>query len=203
MDRKVAQHFKKNDPTLFAFIGQVQPIGDLKGDLPKNYFFRLCKEIACQQLSGKAGKVIFERFKNIFPGKIVIPQAVLKVSHETLRNSGISHAKARYVRNLAEHIVSGELDFKKFKNLSNEQIVEKLTKVKGIGNWTAEMFLMFTMAREDVFSHGDLGLRKGIMKVYNLRKEPSRERIEKIISRWSPYKTYGCKILWGAISLKQ
>lgn len=202
MDKKIVQHFKKKDPILFSYLKQVGPIDDLQGDLPKNYFFRLCREIACQQLSSKAGRVIFSRFKNVFPKGIVCAEAVLATPHETLRNSGISHAKARYVRNLAESVVRGDLDFKNFRKLSNEQIVEKLTKVKGIGLWTAEMFLMFTMGREDVFSPGDLGLRKAIKKVYKFKKEPSKEQIEKIVSQWSPYKTYGSLILWGITDLK-
>lgn len=177
MNEKITRHFKKKDPILFSYFNKIELIEELKADLPKNYFFRLCKEIVGQQLSGKAGRAIFNRFKNVFPGKIVSPQAVLAISHATLRNSGISHAKARYVRNLAESVASKELDFKNFKNLSNEGIVKKLTKVKGIGPWTAEMFLMFTMGREDVFSPGDLGLRKAIKKIYKFRKEPSEKKI--------------------------
>ncbi|MDD5750456.1 MAG: DNA-3-methyladenine glycosylase 2 family protein [Candidatus Pacebacteria bacterium] len=202
MKKEVEKHFQTNDPLLFAWLEKIGPIDDLQGDVPSNYFFRLCKEIVKQQLSDKAGHAIFTRFKNVFPKGAIRPENVLAVSHQTLRDSGISHAKARYVRNLAEAVVGGDLDFKKFRKLDNEQVVEKLIQVKGIGRWTAEMFLMFTLGREDVFSHGDLGLRKGIMKVYRLRKEPTKERIEKIVSRWSPYKTYGCRILWGAISLK-
>ncbi len=202
MDSKIVRHFKKKDQILFGYLKQVGPIDDLKGDLAKNYFFRLCREIACQQLSSKAGRVIFGRFKNVFPQGIVCPEAVLATPHETLRNSGISHAKARYVRNLAKEVASGDLDFKNFRKLSNEQIVEKLTKVKGIGLWTAEMFLMFTMGREDVFSPGDLGLRKAIKKVYKFKKEPNPKQIEKIVSQWSPYKTYACLALWGTLNLK-
>ena len=202
MDRKIVQHFKKKDPVLHSYLKQVGPIEDLQGDLPKNYFFRICKEIVGQQLSSKAGHVIFSRFKNVFPQGIVCPEAVLATSHEILRDSGISHAKARYVRNLAESVVSGDLDFKSFKKLSNGQIVEKLTKVKGIGPWTSEMFLMFTMGREDVFSPGDLGLRKAIKKAYKFKKEPSKQQIEKIVSQWSPYKTYGCLALWRTLELK-
>lgn len=202
MNSKIVQHFKKKDPILFSYLKQVGPIEDLQGDLPKNYFFRICKEIVGQQLSSKAGHAIFARFKNVFPQGIVYPEAVVAASHEVLRDSGISHAKARYVRNLAESVVSGDLDFKNFRKLSNEQIIEKLTKVKGIGPWTSEMFLMFTMGREDVFSPGDLGLRKAIKKIYKFKKEPNKEQIEKIVSQWSPYKTYGCLALWQALDLK-
>jgi len=202
MNRKIVQHFKKKDPILFSYFKQIGPIEDLQGDLPKNYFFRICKEIVGQQLASKAGRAIFSRFKNIFPRGVICPKAVLAASHETLRDSGISHAKARYIRNLAESVASGDLDFKNFKKFNNEQIVEKLTKTKGIGNWTAEMFLMFTMGREDVFSPGDLGLRKAIKKVYKLKKEPSKKQLEKITNRWSPYKTYGSLVLWGIMDLK-
>ncbi len=202
MDNKIVQHFKRRDPILFNYFKVVGPISELKGDFPKNYFFRICKEIVYQQLSDKAGHAIFSRFEKVFPKDIICPEAVLATSHETLRNSGISHAKARYIRNLAEAVACGDLDFKNFKKLDNEQIIEKLTKVKGIGHWTAEMFLMFTMAREDVFSHGDLGLRKAIKKIYKFKKEPTKEQIEKIVQKWSPYKTYGCITLWRAMDLK-
>lgn len=197
MNSKVVQHFKKQDPILFGYLKAVGPISELKGDFPKNYFFRICKEIVFQQLSDKAGHAIFARFEKVFPKGIICPEAVLATSHETLRNSGISHAKARYIRNLAEAVVSGDMEFKNFKKLDNEQVIEKLTKVKGIGKWTAEMFLMFTLGREDVFSHGDLGLRKATRKVYKFKKEPSRRQIEKIVQKWSPYKTYGCMVLWA------
>lgn len=202
MNSKIAQHFKKKDPILHSYLKQVGPIEDLQGDLPKNYFFRICKEIVGQQLSSKAGRAIFSRFKNVFPKGVVCPEAVLATAHETLRDSGISHAKARYVRNLAESVVSGNLDFKNFQKLTNEQVIEQLTKVKGIGPWTSQMFLMFTMGREDVFSPGDLGLRKAIKKVYKFKKEPSPKQIEKIVSQWSPYKTYACLALWQILDLK-
>ncbi|MDD4990454.1 MAG: DNA-3-methyladenine glycosylase 2 family protein [Candidatus Pacebacteria bacterium] len=199
MNGKIIQHFKRRDPILFNYFKQVGSIAELKSDFPKNYFFRICKEIVYQQLSNKAGHAIFARFEKVFPNGKVCPKAVLAASHETLRSSGISHAKARYIRNLAESVVSDDLNFNNFKKLNNEQVIEKLTKVKGIGRWTAEMFLMFTMAREDVFSHGDLGLRKAVIKVYKLKKEPNKEQIEKIVQKWSPYKTYGCLMLWACL----
>jgi len=202
MDSKIVRHFKKNDPILYSYFRQVGPIEDLQSDLPQNYFFRLCKEIVGQQLSSKAGRAIFARFQKLFPKNKIIPKTVLEFSHETLRNSGIPNAKARYIRNLAEAVVGKELDFKSFKKLDNEQIIKQLTKVKGIGPWTAQMFLMFTMGREDVFSPGDLGLRKAMRKIYKFKKEPSPRQIEKIISQWPPYKTYGCMILWGIMDLK-
>ncbi|KKT38312.1 MAG: HhH-GPD family protein [Candidatus Gottesmanbacteria bacterium GW2011_GWB1_44_11c] len=115
------------------------------------------------------------------------------------KSTGMSHAKARYVRNLAEAIVSGELDVAHLDCLTDEDVIAKLSKVKGIGPWTSEMFLMFVLGREDVFSHGDLGLRKGIKKIYGLKKDPTKKKIENIISRWSPYKTYASRILWMSL----
>jgi len=202
MRQKIRQHFQAKAPLLFAWLQRVEPIKQLEVDVPKNYFFRLCKEIVKQQLSDKAGHAIFTRFQKVFPKGVISAKNVLAVSHEVLRASGISHAKARYVRNLAEAITYGGLNFKRFSKMTNEQVIEQLIKVKGIGRWTAEMFLMFTLGREDVFSHGDLGLRKALKKVYRLRKDPIREKVEKIISQWSPYKTYACRILWGVLSLK-
>jgi len=129
------------------------------------------------------------------------PFDILSMSHGQLRATGMSNAKARYVRNLAEEIVHGDLPISSLDSMTDEEVIDKLTKVKGIGPWTAEMFLMFTLGREDVFSFGDLGLKKAIIKIYGFKKDPARKQIEKIISRWSPYKTYASRILWASLEL--
>ncbi len=201
MHKKILSHFKTNDPILYSFAVNIGAIDPIKKDKPVNYFYRLCREIICQQLSNKAGETIFGRFKKLFPKGTITAQDILDKSLEELRASGMSNAKARYVRNLAEHVMKGNLQFSKFDSMDDDEIRKELLQVKGIGPWTCEMFLMFVMAREDVFSHGDLGLRKGIMKVYKLKKEPKKEKVEKIISRWSPYKTYASRILWASLEL--
>ncbi len=197
--KKIIQHFQKHDKILFSIIKQSEFVSELQSDEPENYFFRLCREIVGQQLADKASKTIFARFEKLFSTKKITPRKALKLSHQAIRKSGLSNAKARYIKNLAKKVISKELNFGSFKNLSDEQIIEKLTVVKGIGPWTSEMFLMFTLAREDVFSHRDLGLRKAIKKLYGFKKELTREQIEKISSKWRPYRTYACLILWKSI----
>ncbi len=193
------KHFQKHDKVLFSAIEEAGSIEELQPDKPENYFLRICQEIVGQQLAGKASRAIFSRFEALFPGKKVTPRKALSISHGAMRRAGLSNAKARYIRNLAEKIISKELRFEDFKDLNDEQVIRELTGVKGIGPWTAEMFLMFTLARKDVFSHGDLGIRKAIKKIYGFKKEPTREQIEKISNKWMPYRTYACLVLWKSV----
>lgn len=201
MNNKILSHFKKHDPVLYSYAVRIGELEVIKKDLPENYFFRLCREIVCQQLSDKAGAAIFSRFQKLFPGDDIAAQDILATSHDRLRGSGISHAKARYVRNLAETVVSGSLPILLLDSMTDDKIINELTKIKGIGPWTAQMFLMFTLAREDVFSPGDLGLRKGIKKIYKFKKDPTRKQLEKTISKWTPYKTYASRILWASLEI--
>src|SRR3989338_3828179 len=200
MNKKILNHFRINDLVLHSYALQVR-LSPIKKDSPENYFYRLCREIVRQQLSDKAGEAIFGRFQKLFPNEIVTALDILSISHERLRGSGMSHAKARYVRNLAEAVIHGDLPILHLDLMADEEILKTLTKVKGIGPWTAEMFLMFVLGRENVFSHGDLGLKKGIIKVYRLKKDPTKKQVEKIIKKWSPYKTYASRILWASLEL--
>ncbi len=198
MDKKILSHFKKQDPLLHSFAVKITVIKILKPENPKNYFLALCDAIAGQQLSGKAADAIFARFKTLYP-KGVAPKAVFDTKHEKLRAAGMSNAKARYLRNLAEAVVNGKLHLDNLSNLSDEEVKKQLIQVKGIGPWTAEMFLMFTLGRPDIFSHGDLGLRKGLKKIYGFKKFPSIRTVERITKKWSPYKTYASMILWKSL----
>ncbi|OGE30855.1 hypothetical protein A2631_04180 [Candidatus Daviesbacteria bacterium RIFCSPHIGHO2_01_FULL_44_29] len=201
MRQQIREHFSQADPVLSKLIDQVSEIEDLLSRESSQFFVSLCDEIISQQLSGKVATVIFERFKNLFKGEVITPYLVLKLSHEQLRSTGMSNAKARFIKDLSEKVLSGELDLVNIIALENSQVVEQLTKVKGIGPWTAEMFLMFTLGREDIFSHGDLGLKNAIKKIYQL-DSPTKEEIEKIVSKWSPFKTYACRILWKSLEIK-
>ncbi|MCJ7740206.1 DNA-3-methyladenine glycosylase [Candidatus Microgenomates bacterium] len=198
--KKIIDHFKKNDPLLYPYFRKTRNIRPVKKDYPSSYFSHLCKEIICQQLSDKAGDAILARFIKLFPNMLVQPVDLLSISHEKLRSVGMSHAKARYLRNLAEAITGGDLAVFHLDVMTDGEVIEELTKVKGIGPWTAEMFLMFAMGREDIFSYGDLGLRKAIQKIYRFKKEPTKKQMEKIISPWSPYKTYASRILWASLA---
>ncbi len=200
MKNGILIHFRINDKVLYPYLfkAKLKPIIKEK---PVKYFYRLCREIICQQLSDKSGEAIFTRFNNLFFNREIEPLDIISTSHENLRATGMSHAKARYIRNLAEEIFHGNLPINQLDALSNENIIKELTKIKGIGPWTAEMFLMFVLGREDVFSFGDLGLRKAIKKIYGFKKDPTNKQIEKIICHWSPYKTYASRILWACLNI--
>ncbi len=193
--RAVLNHFRKNDPVMF---GMAKEIGIIPVKQRKNHFNDLCYAIIGQQLSGAVAKTIFSRFEQLFPNGKITPQAAAKLRERQKRKIGASWAKASYIVDLGKKVSGGELDLKSVSKVSDAEAIEKLTAVKGIGPWTAEMFLMFTMGREDIFSHGDLGLRKAITKQYKLRKA-DKEKIEKIAAKWSPYRTYACRLLWKSL----
>lgn len=201
MDKKIVDHFKKVDPAIYGLIKQIKKLEEFEVRTPDDYFRSLCREIIGQQLSGKAADTIYARFESLFPNKKVVPENVLKTPDEKLRAAGMAWSKVRYIKDLAKKVLSKELHLVKLKDLEDHLVIEEVTKVKGIGPWTAEMFLMFTLQRENIFSHGDLGLRKAIKKLYKFKKEPSKKQIERIAQKWIPYRTYACRILWKSLEL--
>ena len=193
MYKKAKQHFKKTDPLLHkAALGI-----DIDEILPSTDLFRdIVWTIVGQQLSARAADAIFARVLILFPGRRITPARMLKLSDETMRQSGLSMAKVRAIKAFALAVERKELTLLKLATSTDEEVVVELTKVKGIGPWTAEMVLMFSLARPDIFSRGDLGLRKGMMELYGLRKLPSDRRFQKLLDAWSPYRTYAARILW-------
>ncbi|MEK9143248.1 MAG: DNA-3-methyladenine glycosylase 2 family protein [Patescibacteria group bacterium] len=161
----------------------------------------LCDDIIGQQLSSKVADVLIVRFHKLFPGNRITPRAVLALSEETLRGTGMSWSKTRFIRDLAQHVLTKSIQLDQLAKLSDQDVIKELTKVKGIGPWTAEMFLMFTLGREDVFSYGDLGLRNAIKKLYGFKKDPTIKQMEKIVNKWKPYRTYAARILWKSLEL--
>lgn len=200
---KVLNHFRKADPVLFSHASYGDWFEVLVPRQPREYFASICKEIVYQQLSDKAGNAIFLRVASLFPRRTITVDGVSALSEDQLRGAGISRSKAMFIKGLGRDVRSGAINLSALTNLDNESVIGELTKVKGIGRWTAEMFLMFTLGREDVFSHGDLGLKNAMKKIYAFRKEPSHKRVETITSRWSPYRTYGCLVLWGVVDTKK
>jgi len=196
--KKINDHFKKADPILFAALQKIGEIESLTLRNTSDYFVALCEEIVSQQLSGKVADVIFGRFKKLFPKEAIMAKGVLKLTHEQLRGVGMSNAKAKYIKDLAEKVENKEVHLKKLVAMENEEVIAELTKIKGIGRWTAEMFLMFTLGREDIFSHGDLGLKNAIKILYKL-ENPTKEAVEMITIKWSPYRTYACRVLWRSL----
>ncbi len=200
MKTQISEHFRKNDPILYQWIERIF-IEELHPH--ENLYEHICDQIISQQLSGKAAETIFKKFKKLFPKGKITAVALLKIPDEKLRACGTSWAKVRSLKDLASKVKNKELDLENLSNLTNEDVIVELTKVKGIGPWTAEMFLMFTLNREDVFSHGDLGLRNAIKKIYGFKKEPTRQQIEKIVKKWSPYRTFASRILWRSLLIKE
>lgn len=194
---KVIKHFQKSDPILYALIKDAKK---LKVPIRShNFFSDLCEAIINQQLSDKAAAIIFSKFKNLFPKGNITAEKLAKIPDKKIRDVGTSWKKVEFMKNLAEKVVKREIDLGKFEELENESVIAELTKLHGIGRWTAEMFLMFSLGRQDVFSAGDLGLRRAIQKLYKLRKEPTLKQIEKLSSKWSPYRTYAALILWKSV----
>jgi len=165
-----------------------------------NICLRLCVSVMSQQLSTKVAAVFHQRFRAIFKGRDPKPKQILAVPYEKLRSIGLSHAKATYVHNIARFAMKEELTAEKLMAMSDQEAIDYLSQIKGVGRWTAEMLLMFTMAREDLFALDDLGLQQSMMKLYKLdnsNKKQFREEMIRIANRWTPYRTYACLYLWG------
>lgn len=199
MDTKIRNHFKKVDPILYKALEWIDTIPPLKKS--DKLFEDLCESIASQQLSVKASDTIFKRFKALFPNSEVTPKPILQFTIEEMRAVGLSNAKANYIKDLAQRVVDGLVELEKFDGFSNQQVIDELVAVKGIGPWTAEMYLMFTLARPDVFSLGDLGLRNAIKKLYGIETN-SKAEILRLSEKWKPYRTYACRILWRSLDQK-
>ncbi|MBI5698115.1 MAG: DNA-3-methyladenine glycosylase 2 family protein [Thaumarchaeota archaeon] len=177
----------------------IDHIGDYNLTLTKNPYQSLVEAIITQQLSGKAADSISKRFREIY-GRFPKPVDVLKTSDVKLRKAGLSGMKVKYIKDLSKRINSKELKLGSLKNLADEEIVEELTQVKGIGRWTAEMFLIFSLGRLDVLPVGDLGLRKGVQRLHSLSELPEGEEIERIAEKWRPYRTVATWYLWKSLS---
>ena len=199
--QRARRHLMRVDPVLATVIKQVGPCG--LADLPHlPPFMALAEAIASQQLSVKAADTIFGRFCRLF-GSDGIPDAVrlLQLDDATIRGAGFSRSKVVFLRDLASHVVEERLHLDTLHERADAHVVEQLTAVKGIGPWTAEIFLMFRLRRPDVFPADDLGLVKGAQKVYGLRQRPSKQRLLKIAEAWRPYRSVAAWYLWRSLSL--
>jgi DNA-3-methyladenine glycosylase II len=165
----------------------------------KDIVFYLCASIMSQQLSTKVANTIRQRFLDLFGGQAPAAEEILAVSPAALRSIGLSNAKVGYVLNVARFAVEQGLDHRKLNKMENEDVIAYLTQIKGVGRWTAEMLLMFGLAREDVFAIDDWGIQNAMIHVYKLDREDKkafREKLLKISAKWSPYRTYACLYLW-------
>jgi len=188
------EHLKK-DTKLAAFI--TEPYHEVT--LRKNIPLHLIASIMSQQLNTKVADIIYNRFLALYGNKEPTAQQVLDTPFEALRSIGLSNAKATYVHNVARFCIEHKVTDKKLLALTDEEIIKLLTQIKGVGQWTVEMLLMFTLGRQDIFAIDDYGLQSAIITIYNLRtkdKKKLRERILKISAKWAPYRTYASLHLW-------
>ena len=166
----------------------------------ENVYLHLCGSIMSQQLSTKVAAVIYARFLNLYKNKKPTPKQIVATPIETLRGIGLSYAKANYVQNVCRFFIEEKITDAKLDKLSNEELIKYLSQIKGVGRWTVEMILMFTLGREDIFALDDLGIKQGIKKLYKLEgldKKALKEKMLLVSAKWKPYRTYACRYLWG------
>jgi len=166
----------------------------------KKVYLRLCSSILSQQLSTTVAKVLYKRFLELYNGREPTARQILDTPAETFRSIGFSNAKASYVHNVCRFFIDNKITDAQLYKMNNEEVIALLTQIKGVGKWTVEMILMFTLGREDVFALDDLGLKQGVIKLYNLKETDKKvliKKIEKISSKWSPYRTYASRYLWN------
>ncbi|MGO9449231.1 MAG: DNA-3-methyladenine glycosylase family protein [Solirubrobacteraceae bacterium] len=196
-------HLKRADPVLAEVIEAVGPLPDARDGRPdrEDHYGALVRAITGQQLSVKAARAIYGRLTERFGGHPPTPAEILEDEPEELRAAaGLSRAKVSYLRSLAEHTLSGELELERLDALDDEQAIAELVAVKGLGMWTAHMFLMFHLERPDVLPVGDLGIRRAIERAYELDGLPDPVAIEEIAQPWRPYRTLACRYLWRSLA---
>jgi DNA-3-methyladenine glycosylase II len=197
---KARRLLARRDPVIGALIRRHGPCG-LADAQHEDAFTALVHSIISQQLSTKAADTIARRFEALFEGT-PDPVAVWRVKDEQLRAAGLSTQKIRYIRDLCGRVVDGSLPVDSLNDLSDEDVIQRLTSVTGIGRWTAEMFLMFRLHRPDVLPVGDLGIVKAVQRAYGLRQIPRPERLTKIGEPWRPYRSVACWYLWASLGNK-
>ena len=199
MKTKTEQNFAlarlKSDPVMAQLIRQFSlSVNQQETNLLED----LVSTIISQQLSTKAADTIYRRFLDIFEGKFPTPRQLLDIEEAKVRQAGISYSKISYIKGIAAAITEGSLDLANIATLADEEVVVNLTKLKGVGRWTAEMILMFSLYRQDVFSMGDLGLRTAVSRLYGVDRD-DLVKIAAISDKWHPYRTLACRLLWKSL----
>jgi DNA-3-methyladenine glycosylase II len=194
------------DPTMAALIERVGKI-DLATRLkrrqeerPNDAYGALLRAIVGQQLSTKAARTIYLRVLEIFDGSTPSPEQLLEASEAELRGAGLSGRKVEYVQDLARHVISGELELDRLGELGDEQVIEEIVAVRGLGQWTAEMFLLFHLERPDVISGGDLGIRKAVQIEYGMEEMPTPTEVVELSERWRPHRSLASLYLWESLA---
>jgi len=196
--KKALTHLKNCDKTLASIITRVGPY---KITYREPTFQALARAIVFQQLNGNAARTIHGRLEEAAGGTIT-PESIQNLSVGEMRRAGLSKQKIGYIRDLAEHALSGKLDFDKLHGMSDEEVIAALTDIKGIGEWTAHMFLIFALRRPNVLATGDLGVRTAVQRAYRKRKLPKPKEMEKIAACWHPYRSVACWYLWRSLEFK-
>jgi DNA-3-methyladenine glycosylase II len=195
-------HLKRADPVLAELIEAAGPLGNPRDGRPDrdDHYGALVRAITGQQLSVHAARAIYGRLTERFGGRTTTPQEILDDDPEALRAAaGLSRAKVSFLRSLAEHVLSGELELERLDSLPDEDVIAELVAVKGLGLWTAHMFLMFHLQRPDVLPVGDLGIRRAIERAYSLDGLPDVATMERIAEPWRPHRTLACRYLWRSL----
>lgn len=193
---KVKKHFSSVDPK----ISELLPIASgIRFRPTKQYFQDLCESIVCQQLSGRAAASIWKKFVLLVGEQYITPDHIVTLEDAFLRKTGISWSKAKYAKNVAAAFLDKTVTPDTFDRMEDDEIIEQLVKIKGVGRWTAEMFLMFSLGREDVFAVGDLGLKKAVQRLLSMKTLPSEKTMKRVSKIWSPYRTYAARILWKSL----
>src|SRR6202521_741675 len=196
--RKAVNHLKKSDPVLRSIIERVGPC---RMEFGPAEFASLAEAIVYQQLNGKAAVTILKRFAAL-AGEPLTPEGILKLTDQQLRSVGLSKQKSAYLKDLAAKTADGLLNFSRLPELTDEQVIQHLTQVKGVGVWTAHMFLMFSLRRPNVLPTGDYGVQVAIRKHYKKRKLPKPKDMEKIAKAWEPYRSVACWYMWRRLDIK-
>jgi DNA-3-methyladenine glycosylase II len=201
LDEDVA-HLRAADPVLRGLIDSIGPdnLGDRRRGRPRDHYAVLVRTITGQQVSTAAAAAIYGRLIDRYGGRAPTPEEVLAEDPEELRAAaGLSRAKVTYLRSLAEHVVDGSLELNKLNRLPDDQVIAELVAVKGLGQWSAHIFLMFHLQRPDVLAVGDLGIRRAVMLAYGLDALPTPAQLEEIAEPWRPYRTLACLFLWRSL----
>jgi DNA-3-methyladenine glycosylase II len=201
---KAVRTLREGDPVMARLIDAHGALvrKDLARERPGDAYGALLRSIVGQQLSTKAARTIYGRMLELFDGHAPTPKQLLAAEPDAIRAAGLSRPKISYLRDLAQHVEDGELELDRLDDLPDEEVIEQLTAVKGIGEWSAHMFLMFHLGRPDVLPVGDQGIRNAVKAQYGLRKPPDAKRLEKLARPWRPYRTLACLYLWSSLDNK-
>ncbi|MEA2331130.1 MAG: DNA-3-methyladenine glycosylase [Thermoleophilaceae bacterium] len=198
---KAMRTLREADPVMARLVDEHGALvrRDLRRERPGDAYGALLRSIVGQQLSTKAASTIYGRLTDIFGGHAPTPKQLLAADPEAIRAAGLSRPKIAYLRDLAQHVEEGTLELARLPDLPDEEVTAQLTAIKGLGQWTSDMFLMFHLGRPDILPVGDQGIRRAVQVEYRLRKLPDSKRMEKIARPWRPYRTLACLYLWSSL----